>query len=141
MGLSDVELKQTTSWKALSVALLAAIVGVIVSTVSTFFGRIALGIIMGVLCAVLGVFAGLRMQRTELIKSMKASGFGKGSATAAVVISQKAVGTGYGSARATVVPHSPECAEFEKHSQTVGKTHYQVPIQLGEQCACACHKR
>jgi hypothetical protein len=140
MGLSDVELRPTTNWRAFFIAVLATCVGTVVSAVSTLYGQIVVGVIVGIVCAIIGVFAGLRVQRTALIKSMKAGGSGKTSATAAVVISQNVGGTGRAIATAKVVPHSSQCAEHEKNCQAVGKTHYEILIQTGERCDCTCHQ-
>ena len=140
MGLSDVEIRGTTNWKALFLAVIVAILGNAISAVLAFSGQIGLGVIVSIVCTVVGIFIGLKIQANELVKSMRVSGSGTGSAKAAVVISQRVTGSGVGRATARVVPHSRPCAQYESSSQAIGKIHYEIPIQVGEQCTCSCHQ-
>jgi predicted membrane-bound spermidine synthase len=87
MGLASVQLKQTTNWKAFLVAVLVGIIGSAGSTIlSVYFAQVVLGLVINCLCVVVGILAGLKIQRNALIQSMKATGMGQGSGRATVVI-------------------------------------------------------
>ncbi len=122
MGLADVQQKQTINWKAFLVAVLAAILGSAGSTIlAVYFAQVALGLIISALCAIIGIYAGMKIQRSELIKSMRATGAGSGSAKATVIVSQKATGIGRGTGTPKAVPHEPECAAYERNCQPLGE--------------------
>ena len=112
MGLVSVQQKQTTNWKAFLVAVLVGIIGSAGSTIlSVYFAQVVLGLVISCLCVVVGILAGLKIQRNELIQSMKATGTGSSSSKLTTVVSQKATGVGQSSGRATVVIGMPQKQE------------------------------
>jgi hypothetical protein len=145
MGLVSVQQKQTIDWKAFFVAVLVGIIGSTGSTIlSVYFAQVVLGLVISCLCVAVGIYAGLKIQRNELIQSMKATGVGQGSGRATVVIGPGQTNFQIGVER----KHTEHCNAVQRDNQAQAERlgpsladaflHFGCP-RAATDCDCWCH--